>query len=310
MHCPTLQELPPPPPNKTGWPWRKESPQLPATMADGSSWPAISIITPSYNQAQFIEETIRSVLLQGYPNLEYIIIDGDSADGSTEIIRKYEKWLTFWVSEPDEGQSEAINKGFVRSSGEITAWLNSDDTYQPRALGQVAQVFGHDQSKAIVHGHCNKIDENSRVTGKIKASYITFERLIRHWRIVLPQQGVFFRRKLLEKVGLLDPDQHYVMDFDLWLRISREHEFHRIEETLANFRLHPASKTTQAWPDLFFAECDRLSRPYWGPKTSWRYALLSLDYFIGVLRQRLKIRTRFLMVFNWGATDVGVDFKF
>ena len=115
MHCPTLAELPPPPPDKTGWPWSEESPPLPATMPDGSPWPRISIVTPSYNQGQFIEETIRSVLLQGYPNLEYIVMDGGSTDNSVEIVRNYNSWLAYWVSEPDRGQAmRSIRDGRAR----------------------------------------------------------------------------------------------------------------------------------------------------------------------------------------------------
>ena len=118
MRCPTINELPSPPPGKRGWPWTEDSPQLPDTMPDGSPWPKISIVTPSLNQGPFIEETIRSVLLQGYPNLEYIIMDGGSTDESIEIIKKYEPWLAYWESEPDRGQSHAINKGFQRASGD------------------------------------------------------------------------------------------------------------------------------------------------------------------------------------------------
>src|ERR1700758_987177 len=119
MRCPTLDELPPPPIDKDGWPWTDDSPQLPDATVDGKPWPLLSVITPAYNQGQFIEETIRSVLLQGYPNLEYIIIDGGSKDGTVEVIRKYERWLSYWVTEPDNGQSHAINKGFRRARGEI-----------------------------------------------------------------------------------------------------------------------------------------------------------------------------------------------
>ena len=107
-----ISQLPPPPPDRTGWPWTEESPRLPSHMPDGSKWPKISIVTPSYNQGKFIEKTIRSVLLQNYTNLEYIIMDGGSTDESVEIIKKYKPWLTHWGSEKDEGQSDAINRGF------------------------------------------------------------------------------------------------------------------------------------------------------------------------------------------------------
>src|SRR5689334_6100335 len=121
MRCPRLTGLPPPPPGRTDWPWTVETPQLPALRPDGSAWPRISIVTPSYNQGQFIEETIRSVLLQGYPDLEYIVIDGGSSDDSPAIIAKYAPWLTHWVSEPDRGQAHAINKGLVHATGVIGA---------------------------------------------------------------------------------------------------------------------------------------------------------------------------------------------
>ena len=119
LPSPTLNDLPPPPPGKVGWPWTEATPSLLAPARDGASLPRITIVTPSFNQARFIEETIRSVLLQDYPNLEYIITDGGSTDGSVEIIRTYARWLTDWVAEPDHGQSDAINKGFARATGDI-----------------------------------------------------------------------------------------------------------------------------------------------------------------------------------------------
>ncbi|MCH8077935.1 MAG: glycosyltransferase [SAR324 cluster bacterium] len=124
MQSPTLQELPPPPPDKVGWPWTEGSALQPAATPGGDDWPMISIVTPSFNQGQFIEETIRSVLLQGYPNIEYLILDGGSTDETVDIIRKYEPWVSYWVSEPGDGQSDAIDQGWARSSGEILELLN------------------------------------------------------------------------------------------------------------------------------------------------------------------------------------------
>jgi len=141
MRCPTLAELPPPPAGLTGWPWTIETPALPPARRDGAAWPRISIVTPSYNQGPFIEETIRSVLLQGYPDLEYIIIDGGSTDQTVEIIRKYECWLTYWTSEKDRGQAHAINKGFAKATGVIGAYINSDDIYLPNAFPEAAHSF-------------------------------------------------------------------------------------------------------------------------------------------------------------------------
>src|SRR5215212_7304742 len=126
MHCPTLADLPAPPAGRAGWPWTEESPRLPDLRPDGEAWPSISIVTPSYNQGGFIEETIRSILLQGYPNLEYFIIDGGSTDASVDIIRKYEPWLSGWISEKDEGQTDAITKGLQRCTGQVFQWINSD----------------------------------------------------------------------------------------------------------------------------------------------------------------------------------------
>lgn len=162
MHCPTLTDLPSPPPGKTGWPWTNESLPLPPTMPDGTAWPRVSIVTPSYNQGQFIEETIRSVLLQGYPNLEYIIMDGASTDCSVEIIRKYEPWLAYWVSEKDKGQTVAINKGWHHSTGEVLAYLNSDDTLEPDAVVRAVTALEQDSQSDFVFGSCNLIDHSSK----------------------------------------------------------------------------------------------------------------------------------------------------
>ena len=153
----SLVDLPAPPEGKTGWPWTEQSELLGDRMSGGSEWPKISIVTPSYNYGQFIEETIRSVLLQSYPNLEYIIIDGCSNDQTPNIIKKYESWLTFWCSEPDGGQTDAINKGFMRCTGHIFVWLNADDAYlSPTCLHDVASLYL--QGHQLIVGTCLNVD--------------------------------------------------------------------------------------------------------------------------------------------------------
>jgi glycosyltransferase involved in cell wall biosynthesis len=218
MPSPTLAELPLPPSGKTGWPWTERSPQLPEIMPDGSPWPKISIVTPSYNQGQFIEETIRSVLLQGYPNLEYIIIDGGSTDGSVEIIKKYEPWLTYWVSEKDRGQSHAINKGFARATGEIMAWLNSDDIYAPEALNKVAKAL-YGKKRTLLVGASISTNNPDRLEGKLDCRHPSWSELLYDVK-TFPQPSVFWTRDLWEQTGGLDEDLDLVMDYDLWLRMQ------------------------------------------------------------------------------------------
>ena len=158
MHCPSFVDLPPPSSDKIGWPWNEDSIDISISTLSWESCPRISIITPSYNQAQFLEETIRSVLLQGYPDLEYIVMDGGSSDNSAEVIQKYEPWLAYWESEQDRGQCHAINKGWNRITGEITGWLNSDDIYRPGALRYVMEAFRHNPDAVVVVGACALTD--------------------------------------------------------------------------------------------------------------------------------------------------------
>lgn len=233
-----LAELPPPPDGKTGWPWTAEG-RIPSN--EDVRWPKISIVTPSYNQAPFLEETIRSVLLQGYPNLEYIIIDGGSTDGSVEIIRKYEKWLAYWVSEPDQGQSNAINKGWRRATGEICAWLNSDDVYLPGALKNVARSFIESPERELLYGNLLYIDQKSDIDGYLHAPPFSLKELM--CGNYIPQPATFLKRKALERVGYLKENLHFCMDYDLWLRVAIDGEVAHLPKTLAAFRFHPQSKT-------------------------------------------------------------------
>ena len=181
-------------PGNTGWPLFSEPQPSPPNFPVGVSLPKISIVTPSFNQAQYLEETIRSVLLQGYPNLEYIIIDGGSTDGSVEIIKKYEPWLTYWVSEPDSGQSHAINKGFRKSTGEIMAWINSDDYYEGDAFSTIAETFIMTTNTLWVAGKCEFID----IDGQKSNGWGKPIEQIERWFVgpVVMQPGVFWRRAL------------------------------------------------------------------------------------------------------------------
>jgi len=244
MRCPTLKELPPPPLGKTGWLWTEESPQLSETMPDGSSWPQLSIVTPSLNQGPFIEQTIRSVLLQGYPDLKYIIIDGGSADETVDVIKKYENWLAYWVSEPDRGQSHAVNKGFSRASGEILAWLNSDDYYLPGVFQTIASHYFKYPKAGAWSGGGRQIDpENGKLLWEHLPPPLRFEKILSWNQYYLPQPSCFLNRKVLCEKIHLNESYHMQMDFELWLRISKDHLMVPVNQILSvNYR-HPLAKT-------------------------------------------------------------------
>ncbi len=263
MRSPTLTELPPPPPGKAGWPWTAESPQLPDPMPDGRPWPRVSIVTPSYNQAQFIEETIRSVLLQGYPDLEYMIIDGGSTDGSVEIIRKYEPWLAYWVSEKDRGQADAINKGWSRATGRVIAWLNSDDYYLSGALAEAMSLWQQFPEASILYGDVVRVDYASREIDRPRRGPFSRDDTLHFWRYRNVQQpAAFFDAGLLGEVGYLDTTLHMIMDYDFVLRTSnRGKQIVHVDRWFTCFRLHDSSKTMSA-NYRFAREFVRLARRY------------------------------------------------
>jgi glycosyltransferase involved in cell wall biosynthesis len=208
--------------------------------------PLVSIITPSYNQTQFLERTIQSVLDQDYPYIEYIIVDGGSTDGSLEIIQKHQARLAWWVSEQDKGQTDAINKGFNRARGDILAWLNSDDTYNPGAVGAAVKYLIDHPETAMVYAECNFIDEQDRVIGKFNAAQTDLRRL-REGYVHIPQQTMFFRAKYWKELGPLDPSFYFAMDYDLWTRIAAHAPIKYLPgKTWANFRIHTTSKTNVA----------------------------------------------------------------
>jgi glycosyltransferase involved in cell wall biosynthesis len=207
--------------------------------------PLVSIITPSYNQAPFLEQTIRSVLAQDYPRIEYIVVDGASTDGSVEIIKRHESRIARWVSEPDRGQSDAINKGFRMATGDVVAWINSDDLYFPDAVSTAVERFTQDPGLGLFYGNCVFIDRDGAFVRYFTEVEPYDEFRLRNCSDFIMQPTTFFRRDLLEKIGLLDESLHFTMDWDLWCRFAESGcGIHCEPKLIAATRVYPETKTT------------------------------------------------------------------
>jgi len=253
--------------------------------------PLVSIVTPSFNQARFLEETILSVLGQDYPQIEYLIVDGGSQDSSAEIICRYADRLAWWVSEPDQGQTDAINKGFARARGEFLAWLNSDDTYLPHAVAEAVEFLQTHPEIGMVYGDANLVDEHGAVIGRFPARQTDYRRLRRGY-VHIPQQASFFRASLWQKVGPLDPTFYFAMDYDLWVRIARIAPLRYYPRPWANFRLHESGKSVasdeRCWPEML-----RVHRREGGGWLSWlvfKAKIRPLVYSWLPLKLRLRLR--------------------
>lgn len=226
--------------------------------------PTVCIVTPSYNQAPWIEATIQSVLRQDYAPIRYIVMDGGSTDGTIDILRRYDRQIE-WVSQADNGQTDAINKGFARGGGEILTWLNSDDTLEPGAVRAAVEYLVKQPDIAVVYGDANFIDPAGRFIGRC-AHVEPFNRhRLLHYSDFIVQPAAFFRRSVFEAVGGLDPELNWAMDYDLWLKIAKHHRMAYIPRVMANYRWFGANKTAMGGIKRI-EEVERVARRHGAPQ--------------------------------------------
>jgi glycosyltransferase involved in cell wall biosynthesis len=215
--------------------------------------PLVSIVTPSFNQAPFLEATIQSVVDQDYPNVEYIVIDGGSTDGCVNILETYSNSLSYWKSEPDAGQTDAINKGFNMAKGEVFAWINSDDVYKPGAISEAVEYLRQNPDVGLVYGDADFINDQGSWIGKFPAAATDYRRL-RQGYVHIPQQSTFFRSRMWKLVGPLDASFYFAMDYDLWVRLAALSPIRYFQRTWAAFRLHGEAKSMasadRCWPEM------------------------------------------------------------
>lgn len=249
----------------------------------------ISIVTPSYNQAQFIERTILSILDQHYPDLEYIVMDGGSTDGTLEILKKYSDRI-IWKSEPDSGQSQAINKGLKLATGEVVAYLNSDDCYAPGTLQTIADFFNGHADTRWVTGQCRIINQHDHVIRRAISCYKNFLlKWYSNWKLLsenfISQPATFWRRAVHTDIGYFNEQEHFCMDYEFWLRLSQKYQPGILNQQLADFRYYPGSKSGGVNKKQFQDEL-RLARQF-GHKHPWALTLHAVNYWKIMIVYRL-----------------------
>jgi glycosyltransferase involved in cell wall biosynthesis len=245
-------------------------------MSSQEPFPTVTVVTPSYNQGRFIRETIDSVLSQDYPAIEYIVIDGGSTDDTVSILKSYGSRVS-WISEPDRGQSEAINKGWKRARGEILAWLNSDDFYMPGAISKAVAYLQSHPDVGLVYGDGLHISEEGRAMGRFPSEPFSKDRLKE--TCFIPQPATFVRRSVIEQIGFIRESLRYCMDYDLWIRISKRYRLQYVPIPMASVRLHKDCKTVKDRAATY-AETVRMLKSNYGyavPRWSCGYAYRLLD---------------------------------
>lgn len=263
-----------------------------------SDLPKISIVTPSFNQQPFIEQTIQSVLNQDYPNLEHIIVDGGSTDGTIDILRRYPHLR--WLSTHDRGQSHALNKGFKMASGKIIGWLNSDDLYLPNAVRMAVDAFSKYPDVTAVYGDYVAIDPNGKVVAYKREIPFHFDTML-YWGCYIGQPALFFREEVFKSVGYIDEELHYTMDWEFWLRMARSGlRFRHIKRLLASARWYPTAKSWQGSDRQRF-EVEAVRNRYWSKKRFENRDLHRL--YGGYLQYKYRVYRQLAKLWYQGTVD-------
>jgi len=266
-------------------------------MNTSSNLPKVSIIMPSFNQGRFLEASIQSVLAQDYPNLEYIVVDGGSKDESVEIIRKYQDHLDWWVSEKDKGHADALNKGFSHATGEILAWLNSDDIYFPNAVSEAVAVLTSQPEVGMVYADAELIDDSGVTVGRFGSKQTSYRQMLRG-SVHIPQATTFIRADVWRQVGPLDLSLFFSFDYDLWVKIAKASQVLYVPKLWAKFRIHSSGKTIvnddRCYPDML-----RVLEREGGGWLSWlRLRMIARKLLYSWMPWKFRLRLRKLLTFK------------
>ncbi len=299
---------------KNGLPSRITQKIIPPTAPNGKPWPRISIVTPSFNMENYIEDTILSVIGQQYPNLEYIVIDGGSRDKTVDIIKKYEPWISYWISEPDSGMYDAIQKGFSKSTGEIMAYINSDDKYYPNTLFSVAMIFSSLNDVDWILGRATFYnDEGTTVDVKDVRKWSKFNYYLGDYKWI-QQESVFWRKNLWLKSGAyINTNLRYAGDYELWLRFFRFAKLYSAETVFAGFRSRTKDQLSLEKIDSYLYEVAQVTNTDALPRED-KYAIKKIRFFqkylfkIPLIRRLPLLKRRYEKIFNYPAT-ISYDFN-
>jgi glycosyltransferase involved in cell wall biosynthesis len=255
-------DLPPAPARKHGWPWDKRPADGVAEVGARQSMPRISVITPSLNQGRFIEEAIRSVVAQQWPDVEFIIVDGGSADETLEIIKRYQAWIAHWISEPDSGQADAINKGMRQATGDIVTWLNADDFAVDGVFAAVAEAWRRNPH-AIYAAPVVNFYSRGRET-LIRPRGLSIDNVVQYWKrnSLWHEPGLYWSRAVIDSAGEIDTSLHYAFDYDYLVRALQHATVEYVDHVAAGFRLHDQSKSVSQ-SEQMMAETAAVSQRYW-----------------------------------------------